>query len=218
MDRVPKPEEGWLGRLQTRLYDRKLPGEEAQYRMSPSKRRTGDFTDIERRNPRRGGVMLLLYPDGEHWYFPLIRRPDYPGVHGGQVSFPGGKLEQGENALDAALRETEEEIGVPVQTIQVLGPMSRLYIPPSNFLVSPFVGLLEEKPVFVPEPLEVEDIIHARVDHLLETELRKTTSITTGGGFKITAPYFDLEGHIVWGATAMMLSEFAVLLEEVMPA
>lgn len=218
MESTPNTGTEWLDRLIVRLAEESLPGEEAQFRMSPPVRRKGSFTDTEQRDPRRGGVMLLLYPDGEHWYFPLIRRPDYPGVHGGQVSFPGGKLEQGENALDAALRETEEEIGVPVQTIQVLGPMSRLYIPPSNFLVSPFVGLLEEKPVFVPEPLEVEDIIHARVDHLLETELRKTTSITAGGGYKITAPYFDLEGHIVWGATAMMLSEFAVLLEEVMPA
>jgi hypothetical protein len=75
--------------------------------------------------------------------------------------------------------------------------------------------LLQEKPVFVPEPLEVEEIIHARTDHLLASELRKTTSIPTNGGFKITAPYFDLEGHVVWGATAMMLSEFAILLEDV---
>ena len=216
MDRVLHSGTDWLDRLIVRLSEESLPGEEAQYKMSPSLRRRGNISEIEQQNPCRGGVMLLLYPDSGHWYFPLIRRPDYPGVHGGQMSFPGGKLEDGENALEAALRETEEEVGVDRHTIQVLGPLSRLYIPPSNFLVSPFVGLLEEKPIFIPEPLEVEEIIHARTDHLLESGRRKTTSIPTSSGLKITAPYFDLEGHVVWGATAMMLSEFASLLEEVL--
>ncbi|MFA0960654.1 CoA pyrophosphatase [Roseivirga sp. BDSF3-8] len=214
MERMLHDAPEWLQTLYRRLADEDLPGENAQLKMSPSERRRGSFNNLERLNPRRGGVMLLLYPEGNHWYFPLIRRPQYPGVHGGQVSFPGGKLEMDETDLQAALRETEEEIGVPAGEINVLGALSRLYIPPSNFLVSPFVGMVTHKPQFVAEPLEVAEVIEARLDHLLLAEKRKMKAIPTQAKFSIKAPYFDLEGHVVWGATAMMLSEFATILEE----
>jgi 8-oxo-dGTP pyrophosphatase MutT (NUDIX family) len=133
--------------------------------------------------------------------------------HSGQISFPGGKLEDSDpSPAFAALRETEEEIGVEMNKVNLLGKLTDLYIPVSNFLVYPFVGFMEEEPVFRRQESEVASIVESPLDHLLTPETRGVTHLSIQNGLTIPdVPYFDVDGHVVWGATAMMLNEFLEL-------
>jgi len=151
-------------------------------------------------------VVCLIYPHENQHYFLLMKRVTYPGVHSGQISFPGGKLESGETFMEAALRETEEETGIQLLEKDVLGQLSDIYIPPSNFHVKPFVCFLPLKPTFEMDPKEVEYLIEARLSDLVNEELVKNQKMETRG-VSFIAPYFDLNDEVVWGATAAMLSE-----------
>ena len=146
-------------------------------------------------------------------YFPLMLRPNYNGVHGGQISLPGGKKEEKDRSFAAtAIREAEEEIGVKSNEITVLGQLSELYVMASNFKVIPVVGYTESQPMFIPNPYEVEAIIEASIDELMNPEIIKSTTLNVRG-FELETPYFDFSGNVVWGATAMILSEFKALLK-----
>jgi len=203
-----------IERLQARLQG-PLPGPDAQANMMPYLRTRQQYAVQEHPNAQQGGVMVLLYPQSNGIYLPLMQRPTYPGAHSGQVSFPGGKAEPEDGSLiQTALRETEEEIGVPAQQIEVIGNLSELYIEASNFKVLPTVGVLRHTPAFVPEPHEVVEVIPAAIDRLLQESTIKTTTLTVGQGFELETPYYDIGGKVVWGATAMMLAEFKVLLQE----
>lgn len=192
-----------------------LPGREGQITMAPLPVDEERFIQNIRADYRKGAVLMLFYPDFQQQAFlPFIKRPTYTGVHSGQIAFPGGKMEESDADLSVtALRETEEEIGVDAKKIQLLGKLSDLYIPPSNFMVSPFVGYTLEKPEFNPDPEEVVRIINCPVGTILDKSIRKTGTIQGSGGYRLKAPYFDIESEMVWGATAMMLGEFTYLWE-----
>jgi 8-oxo-dGTP pyrophosphatase MutT (NUDIX family) len=147
---------------------------------------------------------------------PFILRPTYDGAHSGQVSLPGGKFEPDDrDLLDTARRETQEEIGVEGNKIKLIGSLSEMYIVVSNFKVLPVVGYLDHKPAFIPEIKEVARIIHSPLDHILDQQRRKEKDIIVGNNYKIRSPYFDIDGEVIWGATAMILSELVTLIQEI---
>ncbi len=164
--------------------------------------------------PRPGGVLIMLYQEGDLIKFPLIRRTDYSGVHGGQISLPGGKSEAGENAVEAALREAEEEIGIDKRLPQVLGTLSDFLVIPSNFMVTPVVAVFRGAPVFRPDPREVAGILSGSIEALMMDNAIRQQEILAGGQFRMIAPHFEVDLAVVWGATAMMLNEFRIVLRE----
>lgn len=165
--------------------------------------------------PRPGGVLILLYEMNGVVKFPLIKRPDYPGTHGGQISLPGGKAELGEDRIMAALREGEEEIGIKRESIKVIGKLTDFHVIPSNYLVTPVIGVLDAKPNFVPDPVEVAKIISITIDDLVREDAPLQGEVVVGGGYKLIAPHFMIEEEMVWGATAMILNEFRQILNEI---
>ena len=200
-----------------RLKDRlafPLPGEKAHdlFRAKP----VGDVRPLfdHAHPPRPGGVLILLYEEEGEIRFPLIKRPEYQGAHGGQVSLPGGKAEPGEDAVMTALRECEEEIGVPPQSVTVLGKLSDFFVIPSNYIVTPIVGSIAGRPLFHPDPYEVSRVLEAQVRDLAREEAVKEKEILAAGKYRMMAPHFEIENEVVWGATAMILNEFRVVLTE----
>lgn len=203
-----------IQRLKNSL-SRQLPGKEAQMRMSPQPVDMRRFDPKLPSNYRKGAVLILIYPQEKQAFFPLIKRPEYVGVHSGQIAFPGGKMDEGdENEVFTALREAEEEVAVNASKVEVLGRMSDLFIPASNFLVSPVIGYVDHIPEFVPEEREVQRIISARVSDIVSPEIQKKTILEIGNQIKLDTPYFEVEKEMVWGATAMILGEFIELLEK----
>jgi 8-oxo-dGTP pyrophosphatase MutT (NUDIX family) len=192
-----------------------LPGFRAQRLMSSMKRVHELMGVVSTDKAKPSSVLLLFYPvDGEACMV-FIQRPDYGGVHSGQISFPGGKREPGDLDLEAtALRESMEEVGVEPDKVKILGRLSDLYIPPSRYLVSPFVGYYPERPDFKKDPEEVQDIIEVRVRDLLSENSYQVTKHKVGLGIQIKAPAFVINGHVIWGATAMILSEFKEMIKE----
>ncbi len=193
-----------------------LPGKEAHepLRAVPS----GDLTPIfdHKATPKPGSVMLLLYPDDGKIKFPLTKRPDYVGTHGGQVSFPGGKAELNETVEQTAMREAEEEIGVRRSNIEMIGRLSEFFVIPSNFMVTPVVAWQATKPIFTPDPVEVVKILECSIDDLMKEDAVQVKEILAARKYRLSAPHFMLEDEIVWGATAMMLNEFRALLQEIL--
>lgn len=167
--------------------------------------------------PRPGSVLLLLYPgvDGSI-NFPLIKRPDYAGTHSGQVSFPGGKAEAGETKIQTALREAEEEVGVHPSDVKVLGVLTDFLVVPSNFIVTPVVAYAGKKPAFVPDKIEVVRILEGDIRSLLPAEAIHTSEIIVAKTYRLNAPHFIVDNEMVWGATAMMLNEFRMIVNEIM--
>ncbi|MCZ4319412.1 CoA pyrophosphatase [Aequorivita viscosa] len=196
-----------------------LPGETVQFKMAPMER----LEEMKRvakniNTAKRAGVMSLFYPSEDlETRLILILRKTYKGVHSAQVGFPGGKLELiDENIQDAALRETEEEVGVPRNNIAVLKKLTEIYIPPSNFFVQPFLGITTEQPKFVPQEEEVEALIEVTLQDFMNDVNVTSQIITTSYAANLEVPAFSLNGHIVWGATAMMLNEVRELLKMVL--
>ena len=185
----------------------KLTGTVSHLKMIPPNRKLAFTSKNSLEKPRKAAVICLFYPDkNNEIHFTLILRKPYEGVHANQIGFPGGKIENTDkNAQDAALRELEEEIGVPREKPTIIKSLSEVYIPPSNFMVYPFLGYLTEKPGFIKDDYEVAEIIAVPLDKLLNSKV-KIQSVKTGNN-NIEVPTFLLENHIVWGATAMILSE-----------
>lgn len=190
-----------------------LPGTAAQWQMAHA---------VRGRNPlpkptdaRTACVLLALYPKNDAWHFVLIQRVSNnpQDRHGGQISFPGGGLEQSDQSLEqCALREANEEVGIIAEDVSLIGKMTDLFIPVSNFMVHPFIGYLEYPPQFVPQVSEVQQILEIPVSQLMDRNNRKKTTIKLPNNITLkNVPFFDLNGHVVWGATAMMLSEFVAL-------
>ncbi len=205
---------------------RPLPGKAGQIKMAPEQR-LDRLNRWERPdNYREAAVLLLFYPSippGSNGssahpselelYFVLIRRPDYPGVHGGQISLPGGRREGGESLPATALREAQEEIGLAPETVEIVGQLSPLYTPPSNFYIFPFVAFGPGRPKFQPNPTEVAEIIETPLSLLLNPATHKEEIWRFQNYGDCRVPFFDVYGHQVWGATAMILSEFLNLLD-----
>jgi 8-oxo-dGTP pyrophosphatase MutT (NUDIX family) len=191
-----------------------LPGRLGQETMAPQPIDEKRFPTQIREDFKKGAVLILFYPQNEQTLVPFIKRSQYEGVHSGQIAFPGGKWEPEDRDLwMTARREAEEEIGVDSTKIELLGSLSDLYIPPSNFLVSPYIGFTTQTPEFVPDPFEVANIISFPVHQLVHQRIRKSGTIRTGAGLSLKAPYFAIDGEVVWGATAMILGELMYLWE-----
>lgn len=196
-----------------------LPGPSVQLQMAPIKRlRELQEQTFHKERPNRAGVMALFYPSpSDEANLILILRRTYKGVHSAQVGFPGGRIEPEDGSLEAAaLRETEEEVGVPRENIRVLRKLTEIYIPPSNYFVQPFLGITDMKPHFVPEEREVEALIEVRVEDFMNDTCITTEILTTSYATDLKVPAFLLNGHIVWGATAMMLNEVREMLQRVL--
>lgn len=195
-------------------FARPLPGKAAHYFMAPTPIDPQRFDPLIPEDHRKGAVLILFYPGLDEVFFPLIKRPEYEGVHSGQIAFPGGKYEMGDADLRfTALREAQEEVGVDPSQVQILGEMTSLYIPPSNFLVSPFIGIAQQKPNFVPEIKEVDRILLPTLKELLSPSIKKQKKFHFSRHLILDTPYFEIDGEVVWGATAMMLSELLHLLK-----
>lgn len=183
--------------------------------MAPYRSTSADYLLEKSLQARRGAVLNLLYPDGDEWLFVLTKRNEYIGNHSAQVSFPGGKMDETDpDLMHTSIRETAEELGVVVPITNVLGSLSPVYIPPSNFLVNPYIAFLEQKPVFLPDPREVQYIIEFPVKALLNDAIIQQTSVNMSNGSNMKVPYFAIHNEVVWGATAVILSEFRELLKE----
>jgi 8-oxo-dGTP pyrophosphatase MutT (NUDIX family) len=195
-----------------------LPGEAAHNVMVPQQRleitKKINFDEIK---PKNAAVMMLFYPKEGITHLVLIVRNSYKGVHSSQIAFPGGKYEKTDiNFEQTALRETHEEIGIHSDKIQVLKAFTHLYIPPSNFMVYPFLGICREEILFYPDPNEVADIIELPLTAFLSDSIVVSAEMTTSYAKSIEVPAFQIEQHIVWGATAMMLSELKIVINSIL--
>lgn len=190
-----------------------LPGRAAQYEMAHAVRQD---TPPPPPNAREAGVLALLFPKDKDWHLTLIlRQNNNPNDrHGGQVSFPGGKREVHDEDLRAtALREAEEEVGVDPSAVNLLGALSELYIPVSNFKVQPYVGFTEQTPQFVPQPEEVQAVLEVPFRQFLSNNTRRKKDLHLYPQLILRdVPYFDVADQTVWGATAMMISELVAVL------
>jgi 8-oxo-dGTP pyrophosphatase MutT (NUDIX family) len=165
-------------------------------------------------NSKISAVLLPIIFYENKWQLLMIIRPEYDGHHSGQIAFPGGKVEpQDKSTKETALRETFEEVGISPQNIQIINQLTEIYIPVSNYLIHPYVGITEnfnhEKLVL--DPLEVDNVIYIPIDWLLSAKLQKT-QVTTSGNIKLNVPAFKFNNHIIWGASCMMLNELKFIL------
>ncbi len=167
--------------------------------------------------PRLGAVLILLYPDGQDLRFPLTVRSQRLVNHRGEVSLPGGAIEsQDTDVAAAALRECHEELGIQTENIAVWGKLTSWYISPSNFLITPVVASIDHKPDLYPNSDEVGQVITTTIRHLLNPESVVTEEWTLRGN-QVIVPFFSIEGHKVWGATALVLSELAARIRRALP-
>jgi 8-oxo-dGTP pyrophosphatase MutT (NUDIX family) len=189
-----------------------LPGTETQWQMASSDRRFKNFPRTPGSDARIAAVLILLYPANGSVHTVLMQRPDYDGVHGGQISFPGGKQEPAdENIIKTALREAYEETGADPAKVNIIGTLTPLFIPVSNMMVTPVMGWIDATPSFNHRPEEVVFLIDADLTRLLDPALVKTKPFEIRGEM-IEVKYFDYEGHTIWGATAMILHELLIIL------
>jgi 8-oxo-dGTP pyrophosphatase MutT (NUDIX family) len=183
-----------------------LPGRVAQYRMAPQPRPGGEYRDEPGPGARRG-VLVLFYPWQNRVHLPLILRPNYSGVHSGQMGFPGGGHEEIDPDLTAtALREAYEEVGVRPDDVTVLGWMSELFVSASNYRVQPVVGWTDYRPRFHLDPYEVAALVEAPLTDFLDPKNHQE-EVWRLRNHDVTVPFFNIQDQIIWGATAMMLSE-----------
>jgi 8-oxo-dGTP pyrophosphatase MutT (NUDIX family) len=190
-----------------------LPGHDAFMELSGYKRMDIDLARAQDPPPRESAVLVLLYPGPDELNGLLMVRPEYDGVHSGQVSFPGGKWEPGDpSLLHTALREFAEETGADPQ-VDILGSLSPVYIPPSRMLVTPYVGHTTVVPTWDPDPMEVARLLEVPLRSLMqENILKRREQFINVIGRQVEIPYFDVQGEVVWGATALMIAELRQLL------
>ena len=203
----------------TKVKNLPLPAQVSQLKMSPPFRlELIEMSKDKMKRANKAGVMALFYPDKQQQTkLVLILRNTYNGVHSGQIGFPGGKFQPNDVSLEkTAIRETSEEIGIPEQSIEIIKQLTEVYIPPSNFYVQPFLGIIKDTPTFNKQDDEVEEIIEVLLNHLFNELNVINTSVETSYKIKVEVPAYKLNGHIVWGATAMMLSEIKDLLKKVL--
>ncbi|NQV73308.1 CoA pyrophosphatase [bacterium] len=189
-----------------------LPGQQAQFQMAPLARRQPEMASVDARSCREAAVLALFYPCSKGRPKLLLTvRPEIMNKHAGQVAFPGGRREHGEELEQTALRETEEEVFIPTSHVDVLGKLTPLYIPPSNFCVYPYVGVIDYRPDMKRTSDEVAAMFGVRAHELILPEKREVVSRELAGAER-QIPYFAFEGYEIWGATAMMMSELAAVL------
>lgn len=192
-----------------------LPGKAAQYKMAPKLR----IEELEKLNSdsskaRSSAVMIMIHIDDDKKMISIIQRPKYEGVHGGQAAFPGGQAEKSDKTLwHTACRETFEEIGVPENELMEVGAMTPLYIPPSNFMVYPYIGYFEGKPKYTADKREVEKIYDIDFNDITSDQNKRLIDIKTSYATFRDVPIYKINGIVIWGATAMILSEFEDIIK-----
>lgn len=190
-------------------FSHSLPGEEAHFELMPINRPFSSEAIKKAQNYRESAVGIYIFPHQNSFHSVLIQRPSYEGVHSGQVSFPGGKKETGDSSIEfTARRESFEEIGIDLEVGELIGELTQVVIPVSQFIVQPFVYFLEEKPDFILDQREVADVIVFDLEKSLVFSEVQKSSIDLGNGIRRKdVPHFTIENKIVWGATGMILSE-----------
>jgi 8-oxo-dGTP pyrophosphatase MutT (NUDIX family) len=193
--------------------DQELPGRAAHIEVAPSRRIS--FDEKELLSARESGVLILFYLIGNEPHIVLMQRPTYEGAHSGQVSFPGGKAEESDrDIIHTALREANEEVGVVMADVDVVGKLSDVYIPVSNFNVSPIVGFVNYHPQFIIDAREVKELIELKLSDLTDVRELRSSKIMLPNKTIIKAPSFNFNDKIIWGATALMLNELRWVLKE----
>lgn len=195
-----------------------LPGSEAHKRMA-FKGRSAEFNPPA--NSRKAGVMILIYPKENHPHILYIRRKSIDGdVHKGQISFPGGKIEESDqdDLINTAIRETHEEVGVLIPRNNIISSLTPLYIPISNFQVFPTLAYITKTPSYIIQETELDDVIEIPLEYIANESIIAQREIKTSSGFLLKdVPYYDLYGQVLWGATAMITAEFLALLKRSSP-
>lgn len=206
--------DNFINDLKSRLGG-ELPGVDAQYKMAHAVRRS-----YEKGGPeyRTACVLALFYPKNGEWFMVFIERTSNNNPkdrHKGQIGFPGGKVEAIDESLeDTALREAWEEVGIPVEEVNILGRLTELHIPVSKFVVHPFVGYMDRRPDFVRQPSEVESILEVPFSVFLNHQTYQRKDVVLSKQVKLReVPYFDVNGTVIWGATAMMLGELMTVMD-----
>ena len=190
-----------------------LPGTSAHLKMASDIRLNELKSGYNIANAMKSSVLILLYPHYDSIYFVLIQRQKDGGVHSGQISFPGGKIERSDSSfIETAVREANEEVGINRKDVKIIGSLTELYIPPSNYIVFPVIGYMDSKPNLIPGPDEVAEIVEADLLKLVNTDIVKWKEIEVRG-HKLEVPYYDVNGYTVWGATAMILSELIEVIK-----
>ena len=189
-----------------------LPGASAQIRMAPPHPEVTDRLSVRNRSCREAAVLALLTPRDGEAHLLMTVRPSHLSRHAGQVSFPGGARERNEELRETAVRETHEEIGLEPAAIVLLGNLTPLYVPPSNFCVYPFVGITAGDPDLLPHNHEVEKIVHVPLSVLRRKDIIRTEERLLRGA-RLMIPYYEIQGLTVWGATAMMIAELLALFD-----
>ena len=191
-----------------RLKTAKLGGLDSQFKLAPKLRLKYSLERVRASNPKEAAVLALFYPDNQNnTTFLLTQRANYKGTHSAQISFPGGKIDKiDKNKQATALREAYEEVGIEVGKVTIIKEMTDVFIPPSNFLATPFIGFIEKRPSFVTNH-EVSKLIEVPLEELLDDSNIREFPLKTSHMEKSNVPCFYFQNHIVWGATAMMLAE-----------
>jgi len=197
-------------------FQQPLPGTVSHLKMAPPNRAK---ELLEKQNyllaARQSAVMVLLYPVNNQLHTVFIKRSEYDGIHSGQIAFPGGKKEKtDQNFEETALRETFEEVGIKSDEIELIGQLSDLFIPPSNFIVKPFVGYCTGQPTYKLDPREIQSVVEIDLaDFYSENRIFEKEFSSGTSGQTIKAPYFDIKRIEIWGATAMITSELLDILK-----
>ena len=191
------------------IHSNDFPAGKAHMEMTPYKK---DLV-VKPAAPRLSAVMVLVYEKNEQSEILLLKRSDYQGFHGAQVSFPGGKKDESDHdLLFTACRELEEETGISSQKIEVIRELSPMFIPPSNFMVHPFLAISNHLPEIILNKRESQYYFGIQLNDLLSDEFLSLTEITTSYGKMTDVPYFNLNNEIIWGATAAILNELKWVL------
>jgi 8-oxo-dGTP pyrophosphatase MutT (NUDIX family) len=197
-----------------KIKDYKLPGHDYLLKIAPPARIKHLKNNIIPKDSKTASVLMLFYPDSNNeTRLVLMLRNKYKGVHSNQISLPGGKVDRLDKSLkDTALRETNEEIGLNKDDISIVGELSSVYIPPSNFNVFPFVGYTSKTPKFVPDSKEVSLILSPKLSYILGMDIVESVVEVNNTTQKV--PSFLIDNHILWGATAIIIHEFVLLFKQ----
>jgi 8-oxo-dGTP pyrophosphatase MutT (NUDIX family) len=201
----------WLDNLERRLSGPK-PGLVSQLKMVPNHRRHEKTCQEVGDSCNNAGVLVLLYPRHGHLHVVLTRRTSSVAHHQAQISFPGGHKDSHETVLETALREAEEEINVAPSSVRILGELTPLYVPPSNYCIYPVVAAAESRPDFRPSPHEVAEVLEIPLDHLLDAK-NVQREVWPLRGLDVSVPFYLFQGHKIWGATAMIMAELLDLIK-----
>ena len=193
-----------------------LPGSVSHMKMA-SHQRVKHFNNetVDIPNAKKSAVLILFFHDDGILKMIVIRRSEYVGIHSGQIAFPGGRFEEEDkDVMTTALREIQEEIGIPEEKIEIIGRLSDIYVPPSNFLISVFVGYLSERPIYKIQEREVDEIIEIPFDDFFKQDVIKQKDFYVNSIKAVSmAPYFDVTNAEIWGASAMVISELLDILQ-----